>query len=179
MARMRDQLGEAGEYAGGGAADTAGGAATGGATDGYVPDYRTAAERAADPNNNPLGQKGGQGEARNAELGVTGDQPVETLPTDVAMPGLPAPISAPQVSLPNTPTSIGGTFALPGSAGMSGRRTPNFAMNRGLGTDASGYEGKKKRFSAGNAISGMDSGVAPGVNPDELTRRILASLAGR
>jgi hypothetical protein len=87
---------------------------------------------------------------------------------------LPDAVAGPDsfsASTPNTPLAIPGTFALPGSAGAGQFRSRNFMMNRGMGGDQADYAGKKRRFGSGVPVSGSSASL--GIDPEELTRRIL------
>jgi hypothetical protein len=87
---------------------------------------------------------------------------------------LPDAVAGPDsfsASTPNTPLAIPGTFALPGSAGAGQFRSRNFMMNRGMGGEQADYAGKKRRFGAGVPVSGSSASL--GIDPEELTRRIL------
>lgn len=93
---------------------------------------------------------------------------------DSGMPPLPDAASGPEdvgADTPNTPLAVPGTFALPGSGGAAPFRSRNFLMNRGLGGEQVDYGGKKRRFGAGVPVSGSSASL--GIDPEELTRRIL------
>lgn|SRR5512138_1514906 len=129
------------------------GAAPGG-TDVTVPP----AEQGGDQ---PLPPAGGQGQP----------EPQPDVPAPPPLPSIVAP--------PNTPTSLG-TFALPGTAGSEAFRSPNFAMNRGLGKDIAGAMGRRKRFSEGVPVAAQTGALtASARRPEDWADSIAAYLAGR
>jgi hypothetical protein len=89
----------------------------------------------------------------------------------------PAPVEPPApapVEPPNTPLSIPGTFARPGTLAGAAFRSPSFLTNRVQG---GGNMGKGKRFGPGTQISG--GGLTPfGADEDEMVRQITAYLRG-
>jgi hypothetical protein len=104
-----------------------------------------------------------------------------TPPVDTGGVDGPGPGSLPEmVAPPNTPTSLPGTFALPGSSGSAPYRSQNYAMNRGLGADVLGAAGRRKKFGAGSALSTQSGALSSAEKkPKDYADQIAAFLAGR